>query len=156
PATRLGVVPAGSVSDAGVLSLASASVGALDLDADGIVNLVHMPGSRRYEVFSPVADGSGGFEWGGRPVQTGGDQDVKIDVTRDPPNTRVLDVNGDGLVDVVYSSATELQTFFSLGRLPGGDGQFGQGELKSASSAEISLEPAVYCLPYAGKPVRFS
>jgi len=36
-----------------------------------------------------------------------------------------MDVNGDGSVDIVYSAGTEMQTFLSLGRYEGGDGQFG-------------------------------
>ena len=42
---------------------------------------------------------------------------MKIDFTTDARNTSVMDVNGDGLVDVVFSGATEMQTFYSLGQV---------------------------------------
>ena len=58
-----------------------------------------------------------------------------------------MDVNGDGLVDIVFSSGTELQTFFSLGRYPGGDGQFGQATLTGATTASIFRHAATSCLP---------
>ena len=38
------------------------------------------------------------------------------------------DVNFDGLVDVVVSTGTEFQTFYSLGRYAGGDGGVEQGQ----------------------------
>ena len=44
----------------------------------------------------------------------------KINFGRDAQDQHVVDANGDGLVDVVYVSGTEVQTYFSLGRLPGG------------------------------------
>ncbi|HEX2678643.1 MAG TPA: SpvB/TcaC N-terminal domain-containing protein, partial [Polyangiales bacterium] len=157
-AHRMSVQPAGDVTDAGVLTLSSPNVTALDLDADGIINLVHMPAAKRYGVFSPqeTAPGSGRFQWVGNDVVTASQQDVKIDLTRDARNVRVMDVDGDGLVDIVYSTATELQTFFSLGRYPGGDGQFGTATRTSATTATISNDPVVTCAPWSSTVVRFS
>jgi RHS repeat-associated protein len=150
------VTPTGDVPEAGVLALHSPMVSALDLDADGFVDLVHMTGVNRYSIFSAKPNGSGGFQWTGREVSTSSNQNVKINFAQDARNVRVLDVDGDGLVDVVYNSATDLQTFFSLGRLPGGDGQFGTGSWASASTATLSNDPAVFCPPWSGEPVRLS
>jgi RHS repeat-associated protein len=154
--STMGLIPTADAPDLGVLSLHSPTVTALDLDSDGFVDLVHMPQATQYSVFSPVSDGAGGFQWAGRAVTTASQQAVKINFAQDAPNVRVMDVDGDGLVDVVYSSATELQTFFALGRYPGGDGQFGSAVWTSASSAQISNDPVVFCPPWSSTPLRFS
>lgn len=147
----MGVVPAGDVLDADVLTLNNPNVVPLDLDADGVMNLVHMPFKSTYSVFRPE-----GGQWVGRAVQTASGQDVKIDFTTDARNTSVMDVNGDGLVDVVFSGATEMQTFYSLGRYPGGDDQFGSATLTSNDTASISNDPVTACLPWSGSALRFS
>ena len=110
--------------DGSVLKLSNPNVAPFDLDGDGRLNLVHMPRKKLYEVFSPEGSGSS-WQWVGRQAETADKQDLKIDFAQGTRDTTVMDVNADGLVDVVYSSATEYQTFFSLGRYPGGDGQFG-------------------------------
>jgi RHS repeat-associated protein len=155
-ASTMPVIPTGTVTDPGVLSLHSANVAAMDLDADGMVDLVHMPAAKRYSIFSVRPDGLGGFQWAGREISTASQQDVKINFAQDARNTRVIDVNGDGLVDVVYSTPTQLQTFFSLGRYPGGEGQFGTASWTSATTAQIGNDPVVFCPPWSGTPVRFS
>jgi RHS repeat-associated protein len=154
--TTMSIVPTADVPDLGVLALHSPTIAALDIDSDGIVDLVHMPQANQYSVFSPAPDGAGGFQWVGRPVSTASQQNVKINFTQEAANVRVMDVNGDGLVDVVFDSATELQTFFSLGRFPGGDGQFGTAAMLSATSAQIANDPVVFCPPWSGTPVRLS
>ncbi len=148
------VDPVGAV-DAGVLTLGSSRVAAMDHDADGLVDLVHMTHDRRYSVFSPVVQGST-WSWQGKSVQTVSGQDNKIDLVTGRRNTRTMDVDGDGLVDVVYSSATELQTFFALGRYPGGENQFGQASWTSATTAKLSNDPLTACVPWSATPVRFS
>lgn len=139
--------------DAGVLALDSPNVAVLDLDGDGFLNLVHMPKKKAYSVFE--FDKSS-FSWVGRRISTASGQDVKIDFTQDARNTQVMDVNGDGLVDVVYSSATEMQTFFALGRFPGGEGQFGSAEWAAGNTATISNEPVTACVPWSATAARFS
>lgn len=153
-AQTMGVIPVGD-TDVSVLKLSSPNVSTLDLDADGIVNLVHMPTKQSYSVFHPEKRGSAWW-WVGKEVTTASGQNVKIDFTRDARNVQVLDVNGDGLVDVVYSTPTEYQTFFALGRYPGGDGQFGHAEMTGAGTARISNDPVRYCTPWSAQAVRFS
>jgi RHS repeat-associated protein len=147
---RMTVLPAGDVTDAGVLSLHSSNVVPLDLDADGIINLVHMPYKKTYSVFKPE-DG----KWVGRAVTTTSGS-AKIDFTADARNTAIMDVNGDGLVDVVFSGATGMQTFFSLGQYPGGEDRFGNARRTGPTTADISDDPVTACLPWSAVPVRFS
>ncbi|MBN1653113.1 MAG: hypothetical protein JXA30_04985, partial [Deltaproteobacteria bacterium] len=147
---KLGVV------DSGVLTLSNPNVTALDLDADGLINLVHITGGRSYSIFTPKYFEDTGWQWTGVSQGTASGQDIKIDFTRDTRDIQVMDVNADGLVDVVYSSPTEMQTFFSLGRYPGGDGQFGHAERTGAATAEISNEPMTACSPWSARPARFS
>ncbi len=141
--------------DSNVLQLSNTNVTPLDVDGDGRINLVHMPQVKQYSVFSPLFQ-QGAWVWSGRKIDTAGAQNAKIDFTRDAPNLRVMDVNGDGLVDVVFSGATEWQTFLALGRYPGGDGQFGQAQSTGPSTATLSLDPIRTCAPWASTPVQFS
>ena len=113
---------------AGSLTLNNQNVSALDIDGDGIIDLVHMPQVQTYSVYTPAGSGTN-YSWVGRAITTASQQSPKIDFGDDAQNIQVMDVNGDGLVDLVYSSGTSLETFFSLGRYPNGDGQFGYGEL---------------------------
>jgi RHS repeat-associated protein len=147
------VVGGGSV-DAGILKLTNKHVSVLDLDSDGRINLVHMPNFKSYSVFSPQLLGSE-WAWVGKSVSAPAGQDVKIDWTKNAEHTAVMDVNGDGLVDIVYASATEIQTFFSLGRYPGGQRQFGHATWTSATAASLSTDPIRTCVPWSATPVRF-
>lgn len=154
-----GVTPMGITgalgADAGTITLHNPNVTSLDIDGDGRVNLVHVPIAKTYAVYDAVQK-AGSWYWQGREIAVATNQNVKIDFGRDTHDVQVLDVNFDGLVDVVVSTGTEFQTFFSLGRLPGGDGQFGQGQWKSASTSMISNDPVSTCVPYAGLPIRLS
>ncbi|MCB9610148.1 MAG: hypothetical protein H6716_26410 [Polyangiaceae bacterium] len=142
--------------DANVLGLDNANVVPMDLDADGTVDLVHMPRVKSYSVFTPKYAPGQGWQWDGRPITTADQQDPKIDFANDNANIRSVDVDYDGLVDIVVTTGTEVQTFFSLGRFPGGDGQFGSGVRTSAATAELSTDPVRSCVPWSGSPVRFS
>jgi RHS repeat-associated protein len=133
----------------GNVVLSNSNVTPLDLDGDGTIDLLNMPAVRTYSVYTPV-----GNTWLGRSVSLGG-QSPKIDFGRDAPNTRVVDVNFDGLTDLVVSTGQELQTFLSLGRYPGGDGQFGQARQSGVGTSDISNEPLHTCLPRAAQALSF-
>ena len=138
--------------DANVLKLSNSNVAGLDLDGDARTDLVHMPIAKQYSVFTPAQVGNQ-WTWQGRAVTTASGLNPKIDFTTDASRIAVMDVNGDGLVDVVRSSALEVQTFFALGRYPGGDGRFGQATLTSAGSATFSDQPVTACVPWSATPV---
>jgi RHS repeat-associated protein len=139
----------------GTINLSNLNVVPLDLDGDGRANLLHMPALREYSLYQPELL-SGAWAWVGRAVETASGQNVKIDFGRDTLETQVADVNFDGLVDVVVSTGLEFQTFFSLGRFPGGDGQFGSAVSMGPTRANISNDPVRACVPLSGSPVRFS
>src|SRR4029077_402974 len=90
----------------------------LDRDGDGVANLVHIPPFKRATVYSPKLVG-GAWTWVGKLGTTDPAQNPDIDLANRNADVRVADVDGDGLSDVVYSSGTEMQTFFALGRYPG-------------------------------------
>jgi hypothetical protein len=142
-------------ADEGTITLKNPNVAPLDVDGDGIIDLLHMPTVKTYAVYTPRFL-SGQWVLSGRTITTASQQDAKIDFTNKSPDTKVVDVDGDGLVDVVYSSGTEYQTFFSLGRYPNGDGQFGHATWTGASSADLSNDPVTACVPSSGTPVRLS
>ena len=127
----------------------------LDLNGDGTIDLLHMPQVKTYSMYTPTF-ANGAWSWKGSVVSTASGQNPKIDFGKDTTNTKVMDVNGDGLVDVVVSTGTEYQTFFSLGRLPQGDGQFGNGSWSSATVGNLSNEPIRTCVPWSATPVQLS
>ena len=146
-----GVLGAGPTT----LTLKNGNVAPLDLDGDGTVDLLHMPKVKTYAVYSPRSAPSG-WLWQGREVTTSDGLSPKLDLGKDAADTQVMDVDFDGLVDVVVSTGTEMQTYFALGRLPGGDGRFGNGKWTGAASASLSTEPVRSCVPWSATPVRFS
>lgn len=135
---------------AGNLRLSNANVTPLDADGDGIVDLLHAPAAKTYAIYKIGPTG-----WVGRSVTTASQQNLKIDFGRDALTTRVLDVNGDGLVDVVVSTGTEMQTFLALGREHQGKDQFGTAIRTGPTSATISNEPIRTCLPWSSSAVSF-
>jgi hypothetical protein len=137
------------------ITLKNLNLSAQDLDGDGTIDLLHMPAVKTYSVYTPKHLSSG-WIWQGRVITTASGQNLKIDFGRDATELKVMDVNADGLVDVVFSGGTMLQTFFSLGRYPGGDGQFGHASWASDVTATISNDPVTTCVPWDSTPVRFS
>ncbi len=127
----------------------------LDLDGDGSINLLHMPQVKTYSLYTPTF-ANGAWAWVGSAVTTAAGQSSKIDFGKDTLNTKVMDVNGDGLVDLVVSTGTEYQTFLSLGRLPQGSGQFGSGQFATATTGNLSIEPLRTCVPWSATPVQLS
>lgn len=152
-ASTMKVVTAGSASLNDIV-LRNANLVALDFDGDGIANLVHMPTSSAYSVYSPKRVGTA-WRWEGRAT-TASSLNPNIDLGRDAAHTKVLDVNFDGLVDVVRSTGTRLETYFALGRLPGGYGRFGQGKRTASDKAELNASPVSTCLPWSGTAVSLS
>jgi RHS repeat-associated protein len=143
--------------DTNIIRLDNPNVSPHDIDGDGIIDLLHMPMVKTYSVYTPQAGGCG-WLWQGRSITTASQQSPKIDFTNNNQNIHVMDVNGDGLVDVVFSSGTEYQTFLSLGRYPGpvanssGDGQYGSAYWTSSTTASISNDPITSCLPWSSTP----
>ncbi|MFW5739344.1 MAG: toxin TcdB middle/N-terminal domain-containing protein, partial [Myxococcota bacterium] len=131
------------------------NVAALDLDADAIIDLLHMPKVKTYSVYTPQWYG-GEWKWMGRDVTTADQLDARIDLGNDAEEIRVFDVNGDGLVDVVKTGGTSLQVWFALGRYPGGDGLFGSATWTGPDTAQLSMAPVLRCVPHASLPIRFS
>jgi RHS repeat-associated protein len=151
----IGVAPGTLGATATDITLKNLNLSAQDLDGDGVIDLLHMPSFKQYAVYTPKGEGCE-WMWQGREINTATGQNLKIDFGKDTLETKVMDVNGDGLVDVVYSGGTEFETFFSLGRYPKGDGQFGHAKWKGAASADIFNDPVTSCVPWDSTPVRFS
>jgi hypothetical protein len=152
-------------ADATTITLKNLNVVAGDVNSDGISDLIHMPKVKTYGIYTPRKNAGDAtkapyskydYEWFGRSVTTASSLSPKIDLGKDASDIRLMDVNGDGLVDAVYSAGTEFQTFFALGRYPGGYGQFGNAKWKTATTADISNDPVRTCVPWAGTPVRWS
>jgi RHS repeat-associated protein len=155
-ASRLGVLGVLGASSTQI-NLVNANIAVADIDGDGIVDWLHQPAVKSYAVYTPRLVGADWFMVG-RAVPSSAQQDPHLDLGEDTPDIDVFDVNGDGLVDVVRTTGTEIDTFLSLGRFPGGDGNFGSAAWTGPASASLSLAPVTSCVPLAapGVPVRFS
>jgi RHS repeat-associated protein len=138
-----------------VLELTNPNVAPLDVDGDGMVDFLHMPVATTYTVFKPLSVGSG-YQWTGRSLSVPLQQVPAVDFTHWNLDVRVMDVNGDGLVDIVHTTGTEIDTYFGLGRFPGGDGQFGQARWTGPTNAALSISPAASCVPWSATPIRFA
>src|SRR5262249_4554347 len=143
-------------ANSNTIKLSNPNVAPLDVDGDGVIDLLHMPQVKTYAIYTPQLTSKGKWVWAGRPIDTASGQDAKIDFGQDAAETRVADVNFDGLVDVVVSTGTEFQTFYSLGRFAGGDGQFGSASWATKDSSDISNGAVAQCVPWSSTPVRFS
>ncbi|MCW5833510.1 MAG: VCBS repeat-containing protein [Labilithrix sp.] len=143
-------------ADANVLKLTNPNLAIQDVDGDGVADLLHMPKVKTYSVYTPVRASNGGWIFRGRTVTTASEQSVKVDFSQRNADVRHMDVNADGLMDVVYTGPTAVQTYLSLGRYPGGDGQYGRAKWDGPSSALLSNEPRSSCVPWSATPIRFS
>jgi RHS repeat-associated protein len=139
------------------LRLSNDNVAVSDIDGDGTIDWLHQPAVRSYAVYTPALL-SDGWSMVGRAVPAAASQDPRLDLGEDTPDIQVFDANGDGLVDVVRATGTTMETFFSLGRYPGGDGSFGSARWTGPTTAELSLSFVPSCIPLVapGVPVRFS
>jgi RHS repeat-associated protein len=142
-------------ANAGTIVLSNTNIVPADLDGDGVVDLLHMPQVKTYSVYTPVHNASG-WTWLGRAITTAAAQNPKIDFVNHEADTKVMDVDGDGLVDVVFSAGTQMQTFFALGRYPGGDGQFGHASWAGPDAATLFNEPVTSCVPWSATPIKLS
>jgi len=119
----------------GSLSLSNTNVHPMDLDADGRVELLHMPHLRDWSAYTAEGSRAAGFEW----VEKGpfDPADPDIDLTRDAAEIRLVDLDNDHRVDVLRTSGTETQFFRNAG-----DGTF---------DAAVTS-----CVLHRGMPLRFS
>ena len=149
------VLPDGRPVDGFDLSLKSSSVVPLDFDADGTLDLVLLQRFRVPAVFSPKTE-SGALHWQVPPASVAENHPApELQLTRDRTNTRVADANGDGLVDILVTTGTELHTYLSLARSPGGEGAFG-ASTPGVGDPQLSGEAIRTCLPASNGVVSFS
>jgi RHS repeat-associated protein len=138
------------------ITLSNSNILAADLDGDGTIDFLHQPAVKTYAVYTPTVQPGGSFSLVGRAIPQANLQDPHLDLGSDTPDINVMDVNGDGLVDVVRATGTEIDTFYSLGRYPNGDGNFGSAVWTGPYSSTLSLAPVTSCVPWDGVPVQFS
>ncbi len=147
---------------AGAMQLRNPNVVPMDVDGDGRSDLLHMPRVASYGYFTPVraandaaSPAAQGWRFVHLPVSLPpGSLDPRVDLGRDAERIRQMDVNGDGLVDVLRSSGTAIQTFLNLGFVPGGEGRFGSAR-HDGTAWITSTDPIESCLPVAGMPITF-
>lgn len=138
------------------LLMSDPSVVPLDVDGDGLVELLHLrPLSASYTVYRPVVGPSSGW-LAGRAVRTIDGAPARLDLAKNSPESAILDVDGDGLLDVVQSGGLSYATYFNLGRYPRADGLFGTATRTGPDTAQVSQAPAETCVPHAGLPLRLS
>jgi RHS repeat-associated protein len=119
----------------GDLSLSNTNVHPMDLDADGRVELLHMPHVRDWSAYSAEGSRQDGYEWVERGPYDPAPSD--LDLTRDAGEIRLLDVDGDHKVDAIRTSGSRTEYFHNAG-----EGVF--------------EEPVTSCVLHRGMPLRFS
>ncbi|HEU4404456.1 MAG TPA: toxin TcdB middle/N-terminal domain-containing protein [Polyangiaceae bacterium] len=149
--TPTATLPANSTT----LDLQNANVALLDVDGNGLTDLLYMPATSTYALYSPVRDAAA-WRWVGRPIATTTGQAPRLDLANNQSNLRILDVDGDGLVDVVVTGGSQIDTYFALGRYPNGDSRFGHASWTGPASATLDEAPASFCLPRSGSNLAFS
>ncbi len=142
------------IASAYSLKLADGKVSPMDLDGDGTVDLVYMPRLRVPTIFTPVITDQSSL-WNGRVPVFPSNMVPLLDMDGAGQRARVMDANGDGLVDVVVTGSTEIRTYLSLAGYPGGDGKFGHARMIKVGEAEISGEPLKACVPSQDGAVSF-
>ncbi len=135
------------------LTFKNTNVSLHDLDGDGLVDLVHMPQAQQYYIYTPTQTASG-WMFQGRQVATASGQNIQLNFSNDNANIKTMDVNGDGLVDLVYSTGTSYESFLALGRYAGGVDQYGNAQWTSNASATISNVPLNQCVPTSSTAAR--
>jgi hypothetical protein len=133
------------------LTLTNSNVQMLDVDGDGAIELVHMPRAGLYQIYKVSCTGPMGNKacrWT-KVAEVAGHP--SIDLTVDAETIRLLDVNGDSLVDVVRTAGTRMEHWLNLGRYHGGLGKFGHVE----PDGSLSDEPVTSCLLFKGGYIRF-
>jgi RHS repeat-associated protein len=159
PPTSAPIAPAtpagGGRIDGFDLSLKGSNVVPLDFDGDGMLDLAYVRRFRAPVIFSAAPTGPG-IAW--RPQEVTPDTSAggpDLELARDRASTRVTDVNGDGLVDIVVSTGTELLSYLSLATYEGGHGAFGSGTRAVGAPAALSGAPIRACLPASNGTISF-
>ena len=125
---------------------------ALDLDGDGTIDLLHMPPVKTYSVYTPQL-ARHRLVWTGARSTTARQQSPPSTSARTRRTSSVLDVNGDGLVDVVRRTGTEYRrssrSAATRWRRP-----YGSATWTSATTATCRNDPVATCLPVERTPVQ--
>ena len=153
-------IPAGAkqeMAGGGNLMLWNTNVRLMDVDGDGRVEMMHMPNFGSYSSFrlncqepQPGDDGAMRECWWESPETA--DVNSHIDLTTDAEEIRLVDINGDGLTDVVRTAGTRMEHWLNLSAYEGGKGRFGQ----VYADGTLSDSPITSCPLHKGTYINFS
>jgi RHS repeat-associated protein len=150
----MGLPVASSGLNIGNLNFTNTSVLPLDLDGNGAVDLTSLPFAAAPELFAAKVTASAASWTRSRPI-TSASLFPRLNLGVNRARTNVLDVNGDGAVDIVYTGDNGIQTYFSLSPWPGGNGAFGSAT-PEGGSVTLSATPVSACVPSATTAVTFA
>ncbi|MBU1534961.1 VCBS repeat-containing protein, partial [Myxococcota bacterium] len=143
------------MGDEQTFMLYNTNVRMMDIDGDGVTDLIHMPSVGEFKVYKTNCD-SGTCVWEHYLTRT---TNPHIDLTNDAENIKLVDINGDHLIDVVKTTGTQMQHWLNLGRYKDPNdpskmaiGVFGHID----ASGNISEEPITTCVLHKGIPIQFS
>ncbi|HEY3354885.1 MAG TPA: toxin TcdB middle/N-terminal domain-containing protein, partial [Polyangia bacterium] len=111
----------GLATPSGQITLGNSNVQLLDLDADGRVELLHMPHLTDYTFYrskcdEPATDGRRRVCHWEPPADGPTPANPDIDLTKDATAIKLLDANGDRRIDVVRTAGTRMETYLNQGQ----------------------------------------
>lgn len=160
-ANRFGPALAVSMSPSGAGGIPLASVNfqnpnllALDLDGSGTVDFAFIPFQGFVQPLT-LNVAAGAAQWIREAQVRGSAFFTQLNLGTSRARVNVVDVNGDGAVDIVQTDDAGIKTYFALSSWPGGNGAFGSAHF-SGSGFSLSSSPVTACVPIAGSPVTFN
>jgi RHS repeat-associated protein len=139
--------------------LANVNIRPMDVDGDGQIDLMHLPSNTDYAYYTLLPDGKGvdrGYRWQLQQEVPANQVDWRLDFSTKNKKTRLMDVNGDGRIDILKDEGTRISTWLNLTGLENGIGRFGSVSYRSSKDDyTLSKYPIDTPVLYKGDTIRF-
>jgi RHS repeat-associated protein len=152
------------IENGGSRTLSNRNVQLLDVDGDGLCDMLHMPRMSSYNYYT--LEFSGGEARWLQCDETGCDaagQSIpaqpQVDFREGAPDIRLFDIDNNRLIDVVMTTNGGTKVWLNLGGTKNRNGQPGWGRFGNGfvlANGDFDLRPLETCPLYKGLFIRFS